>query len=226
MTDHIRSDFPTNLSRSITFSVFDQDEREITIRANPSSPIEILIPRDPNLRLSPMSLQNVTSLNGTRLFNLHFVQLGFDYTMSLHFQMRPLNSSLAYLLIYAFERAPQVNRSFSDIDGWTLFCPSSKCHSIEPTHPLIRLLDTSTDYTFFIEQQQTSNRQSVIFGLRELTVKESLDHCSNRSMNQTLPIPEQPSHFTADYQLRLYTSGCYYLDANQQWRSDGLQVTG
>ena len=120
----------------MSFSVFDQDGGEIAIRANASSPIELLIPRDPHLQPPPMHLQNVTSMDGTRLFNLHFVQLGFDYSFSLHFQMHPVNSSLAYLLIYAFDRPPRLNRSLSDIDGWTLFCPLSKCHSIETTHLL------------------------------------------------------------------------------------------
>ena len=132
--DRIRSEFPTNLSRSISVNMFDQDGREILIRANASSPIEMIIPRDPDLRSLSMTAQNVTSLNGTiqnLLFNLHFVKLAFDYSVSLHFQMRPLNSSLAYLLIYAFDRSPRLNRSVDDIDGWTLFCPSSECNSID-----------------------------------------------------------------------------------------------
>ena len=91
--------------------------------------------------------------------------------------------------------------------------------------PLILLVDASTDHRFFLDNQQTSTHQSVIFGLRELTANETLTHCYHPSTSQTLPITQQPSPFTSDYELRLYTSGCYYLDANQQWQSDGLQVT-
>jgi hypothetical protein len=30
--------------------------------------------------------------------------------------------------------------------------------------------------------------------------------------------------FASNYQLRIYTSGCYCLDSNNQWKSDGLTV--
>jgi hypothetical protein len=132
--DRILSDFPTNLSQWISLTMFDQEGREIAIRANASNPIEMIIPRDPHLRSLPMNLQNATRLNGTAhnlLFNLHFVKLAFDYSVSLHFQVHSLNSSIAHLLIYAFDRSPRLNRSIHDIDGWTLFCPLSKCNSID-----------------------------------------------------------------------------------------------
>ena len=39
----------TNLSRSISLSILDQNGNEISIQTNLSHPIEIIIPRDPNL---------------------------------------------------------------------------------------------------------------------------------------------------------------------------------
>jgi hypothetical protein len=30
--------------------------------------------------------------------------------------------------------------------------------------------------------------------------------------------------FTSNYQFRVYTSGCYYLDETNQWKSDGILV--
>ena len=53
----------TNLSTSISLSILDQYGNEISIQTNLSNPIEILIPRDPNLIISSMILQNVISLN-------------------------------------------------------------------------------------------------------------------------------------------------------------------
>ena len=47
---------------------------------------------------------------------------------------------------------------------------------------------------------------------------------------KTLPPPPPPPrvdqafHFTENYELRLFTSGCFYLDADHRWRSDGLLV--
>ncbi len=38
------------------------------------------------------------------------------------------------------------------------------------------------------------------------------------------PITNEQFNFTSDYELRIYTSGCYYLDQNNTWKSDGLLV--
>ena len=83
-------------------------------------------------------------------------------------------------------------------------------------------IDSSNEsfFTFFLDNHQTLNHRSIIFGLRELTSQEM----NNRSSNDSLPITDQPFHFTAPYGLRLFTSGCFYLDDNQQWQSDGLVV--
>jgi hypothetical protein len=94
-----------------------------------SRSIEIIIPRDPNLVIPSMTLQNVTSFNSTphyQIFNLHFVNITFDRSISLHFEMHPLNTTLGYLFIYKFDSSPQLNSSINQIDGWTLFCPSSE----------------------------------------------------------------------------------------------------
>ncbi len=78
-------------------------------------------------------------------------------------------------------------------------------------------------YTYFIDNQKTVGHQSVIFGVRELTSSEIINVCSNSSITQP-PITNDHFNFTSDYELRIYTSGCYYLDANNNWQSDGLVV--
>ena len=80
-------------------------------------------------------------------------------------------------------------------------------------------------YEFFLDNQQTSNHQSFIFGLRELNDSEQLDYCSSGSnqMNQP-PTTDTSVSFTANYKLRVFTSACYYLDDNQQWNGTGLVV--
>jgi len=53
-----------------------------------------------------------------------------------------------------------------------------------------------------------------------------LDFCSNISTNVSLPIiPDEPFDSFSDYELRTYTSGCYYLDSDNNWQSDGLVVS-
>jgi hypothetical protein len=35
----------------------------------------------------------------------------------------------------------------------------------------------------------------------------------------------EKNNFTSDFELRIYTSGCYYLDQYNNWQSDGLLVS-
>jgi hypothetical protein len=119
----------TNLSRSISVSILDQYGNEISIQTNLSNLIEILISRDPNLLISEMIFQNVLSLNSDthhQIFNLHYVNITSTLPVSIHFEIHPLNTNLAYLFIYKFDQSPRLNSSINQIDGWTLLCPSSK----------------------------------------------------------------------------------------------------
>ena len=54
-----RSEANTNLSTTVAFSVLDQDGNDLSITAMKDQPIELIIPRDPNLFIPPMILQNV-----------------------------------------------------------------------------------------------------------------------------------------------------------------------
>ena len=205
-----RSQSNTNLSRSIALSVFDSDGHEVTIRTDRDRAIEMIVPRDPNVVIPPMALQNVTSGNTVphrQLFNLHFVNITSQLPISLHLEMRPLNASLAYLFVYRFDSAPQLNSTTHLIDGWTAFCP----------------LNRDGVHTYFLDNQQTLGHQSIIFGLRELNATEIAGVCSNSASHQ-LPITDQQMRFSSNYELRSYTSGCYYLDAQNQWQANGLVV--
>jgi hypothetical protein len=126
-----RSQANTNLSTTISLSVLDQNGNDVPIRASIDHPFQFIIPRDINMIVSPMALQNVTTMNDNhnRIFNLHFVnitQSNSNLTVSLHFEMHPLNTSLGYLLIYLFDNSPQLNSSINQTDGWSLFCPLSE----------------------------------------------------------------------------------------------------
>ncbi|CAF4054709.1 unnamed protein product [Adineta steineri] len=181
----------TNLSRLVTFSILDENENEVSIQTNMSHPIEIIIPRDPNIIIPPMILQNVTSMNSTphnQLFDLHYLNITSSLSISIHFEIQSLNISLAYLFIYKFDQLPQLNTSINSIDGWTLFCPLN--------------LSNETLYKYFIDNQQTFDHQSIIYGLRELNSTEMINTCSNTSINSAVII----------------------LIKNNQWKSDGLTV--
>jgi hypothetical protein len=129
----------TNLSISISLSLLDQNGNDVPILASINHPIEFIIPRDVNLIVPSMTLQNVTSMTSDshyQLFNLHYVNITqpqSNLTVSLHFEMHPLNTSLGYLMIYKFDGSPQLNSSINQTDGWSLMCPSSELHSSDST---------------------------------------------------------------------------------------------
>ena len=91
------------------------------------------------------------------------------------------------------------------------------------------ILDLTSDdqYRYFIDNHRVSNHRSVVFGIRELNHTEQHRFCSNNSaMNNTLPdLFDTPMIFSSDYELRSFTSGCYYLDSNNDWRSEGVTVS-
>ncbi len=55
----------TNLSRSMSLTILNENGDEVLIETNFTHPIELIIPRDPTFTLPPMSLQNVISTNFT-----------------------------------------------------------------------------------------------------------------------------------------------------------------
>jgi hypothetical protein len=116
----------TNLSRSFSLSILDENGKEIEMKTNLTDPIQFIIPRDPNLIIPPMFLQNVTFNNENQfLFNYHFInfsQANLNLTFSIHFEMKPLNSNLSYLLIYKFDDKPQLD----SMDNWKILSPESQ----------------------------------------------------------------------------------------------------
>ena len=205
-----RSQPNTNLSTSISLSLLDQNGNEISPIVNMSNPIVLTIPRDPNLTIPPMILQKVTTLNSTlhnQSFHYHYMNITNSFSISAHIAFRPLNTNLTYLFIYKFDDVPQWNQS----DGWTIFTPSN-------------LLSDGT-YKYFIDNQRTRGHRFVLFGIRELNPTDILQFRTKSSSSTNLPILNGKLNFTSDYELRLYTSGCYYFDENNNWQSDDILVS-
>ena len=90
----------------------------------------------------------------------------------------------------------------------------------------LQIIDLTNDsiYTYFINNQETFDRQSVIFGLREMNSIETIDICMKPTPTSP-PITNERFNFTSNYELRVYASGCYYLDSNKIWQSDRLVVS-
>ena len=202
----------TNFSRSFSYSLLDRYENEINIETNSNYSIEFSIPRDPNLIIPPMCPQNVTLLNHEKseVFHYHLINLtqnNSNLTFSLHLEVQPLNVNLSYVLIYQFDDIPKLN----SLHNWTYLCPE----------------DFNEDHVWihFLDNHQTSHHYSINYGIRELDSREK-KFCSDKTLHPNLFVKvDQPFHFTADYRLRIYQSGCFYLDSNHQWQSDGLRVS-
>ncbi|CAF1670733.1 unnamed protein product, partial [Adineta ricciae] len=203
----------TNLSTSISLTILDDDGQEIPMKTADNTSIEIIIPRDPNLVMPSMILYNVTSVNSTddshhhQLFYSHYVNITTSLPVSVHLEIRPLNVNVSYLLIYRFDGIPQLNSSMSQIDGWTLLCSST--------------LTNESVYRYFYDNEQTVGYRSLVIGLRELG---SASDCLRSSTASQPPITDEVYNFTSNYEIRMYTSGCYYLDGGNEWRADGLVV--
>lgn len=125
----------TNLSTSISLSLFDQNGNELSIPTTSDLPYRLIIPNDPNIIQPSMTLQNVTGLYSTPhhlLFNLHYIDIlqSNHLTRSVHIEMKVFNESVGYLFVYRFDSSPHLNSSINQIDGWTLFCPSGKLFSL------------------------------------------------------------------------------------------------
>ncbi|CAF4649449.1 unnamed protein product [Rotaria socialis] len=199
----------TSMSTMISFSVLDSNGTQIPIVTDDEHPIEIIIPRDPNFIIPPMILHNVTKMYApTQQFHFqtfNITQSNENLTVSLHFEMRPRNPSLNYLLILKFDGQPHLNGTIENIDDWSLLCSSN--------------MSEDGIHKYFINNNRTAAHQLVHFGLRELN---QIEPCwQNLS---TIPVYDAPFNFSSDYELRIYTSACYYLDSNNNWQSDGILV--
>lgn len=212
-------------------TLIDQSGQEIPVSASMNQPIEIIIMRDPNLAVDSFTLQNVSLINNTNeTFYFHFVNYSdsSSFDVSIHLELRPLNMGSGYWLIYRYDSAPQINSSTQIIDGWALLCPSSKNLLVHCIRLQIYFLDATAQgfYRYFIDNRQTSKHQSVIFGIREVSNAEFVDYCQNSTFLNKLPaIFNTSMNFSEDYEIRVYLSGCLYLDQQNNWRSDGLMVS-
>ena len=173
-----------------------------------------------------MHAQNAMLINGRkRPFNFHSVQLissSLNLSYSIHFELRPLSASLAYLLIYQFDEQPPL----TEFHGFRYLCRAGqrKCTAINAHLRLCLDLDREGIYTHFLDNTQTPNHHSIVYGIRELTRAESDQFCVTQAQDAPSSFDNQPAEFTSNYEIRYYQSGCFYLDSNNNWQSDGLTV--
>ena len=112
------------LSSSIELSFYDDNNNEIEISQSLMS-IDIIMERDQStLNQYPFSYVNATSLGF--LDNSYFLQNSFKIKMSnvsVSIELKPLNASIGYLLVFQLGFMPIVNATFSKCSSFKLFCP-------------------------------------------------------------------------------------------------------
>ncbi len=123
-----------NMSRSVSLSLLDSDGTVLSLNNLPSS-IELIIPRDPSLIVPAMTLQNASGqtvsikTNNNRQFSLYYVNVtspAQSLSLSATFELKSVNSSIAFLLIFRFDAIPVLNSSMNQTDGYQILCPASK----------------------------------------------------------------------------------------------------
>ena len=111
-----KSSFKTNLSRSVSPTLMDENGDELPLRTSVDRPLETFIPRHPSSIVPPMSLHNVTDRHG---FDFHQVYLDNRMTpnASLHSEVHPLVTNTSYLFLYRFDHSPVLTSSVRRLDG-------------------------------------------------------------------------------------------------------------
>ena len=220
----------TEISTSMSLTLLDHRGNEVPLVTSADRPIEFIIARDPNIILPAFVRQNATDIRN-QLFNLHFVnitQANHSTAMSIHILVRPMNINQTYLFIYKLDGIPHLTRSAVNIDGWSPLCPQSKFHGLvtQQSWSVKSHVDLNSDgeYVHFVDARHTMQRRSIIFGLREMNADAVADQCTNTSATLHPPVIVSSSNFTSDYELQVFTSACHYLDAQNNWKSDGVWV--
>lgn len=90
---------------------------------NTTNPFEILIPRQMNSLMPPMSHQNVTLLSNNSKFKYHYINLthNLNLSISFHVEIEPENINLSYLFIIRFNGVPDLQANL--FDDRKLICP-------------------------------------------------------------------------------------------------------
>ncbi len=160
-----------------------------------------------------------------KIFVSSFIKFIKDFQCTLHFYCNRIHSILLLLdnntslqnYTVGFRLCDFNNReelvkyyTYADnayyLDGWHRALPQFDITSIS------------------VRIYRNEYNHSLIFGLRELNSIEINNYCSNKTIH-TPEIINEESYFTSDYKLRIYASGCYHLDKNNNWQTDGMLVS-
>ncbi|CAF0834260.1 unnamed protein product [Adineta steineri] len=143
----------TNLSRSVSLSIIDQNGNEVSFEAHQNNPIQLIIPRDPNVLIPSMYLQNVTSINSTMnnlLFNYHYINITKTNRISQLFEQ---TNGYVYINL---QLAVYVNDILTFLLGYCCFFSTIKC---------LQLLRFNQQISLFAEILKYSAKALISFSI-------------------------------------------------------------
>ena len=113
------------MSSSIGLSLYDSDlDNEIKITQSKSH-IDIVIPRDKSV--SNYSYQFVNATGLAFLNGSFYLQNNLNITSnnaSIHIELKPINVSVSYILVFKLGYMPIINSTYADYTTYQVFCPS------------------------------------------------------------------------------------------------------
>ena len=112
-------------SNSVGLALFDENNYELDISGMKSSPISIYIPRDQNL--PEYSFQSVNATQIQLEHGSFYLPCSFRLkalNSSIHIELKPIDSSLGYVVVLKFDQTPIVNSTYAYYDAFKILCPS------------------------------------------------------------------------------------------------------
>ena len=211
-------------SRSLSYSIYDTDLTEIPV-TNQNNPIHFWISKDPTVPVTPFSFINTTIVTNTTSTSNDSVQLlnGFVVTglilsgsnVSLHIQLKPINTSLSYLILVKFGDNPILDEGVAYYDALNLYCPND----------LLQEGNDSFYLSFFNLSSVNGFKGYVGISIKEIN-SEGL-YCANKSLNSidTITNKIKALNNTSNFWLRIFAAGCYYTNPiTFEWLSDGMEI--
>ena len=219
----------------MTYSVYDENFNEITVPIQ-VKPIDLWLARDTSVSIRPFQLVNAlnasqinassslaTELSGSQLIN-GFMVNGFNLSgsnQSIHIQIRPLNGSLSYLTLLKFGDNPVFQKNNKYYDMMNIFCPND-----------VQVEGNNTFFLIFANMSKVKAFKGYV-GFSIIQINSQDLNCYNKSansidwlldlfQNQT---SSNQSTFTENFELRTYSSGCYYMnELFNSWSSYGMEI--
>jgi hypothetical protein len=196
------------MSNTLSLEIYDSAQKKLKINQNEKN-IQISIKRDENLYTDPFKYINTSSIQA--LSFIYFKLNSNKSNYSLHVQLKPENSSIAYLTLIKFKGLPSLNENSYDL--MKISCPS---------------ITNKTDYYQISTNMSVASGHTGLIGIgiRELDQNESSILCNEQKQSLVSVLDQKKSNFfTSNFSIRIFLSGCYYYDQiKNEWSSEGVDI--